>query len=35
MMELSHRNGADLVIECAGHPSSAHEMTALVDPAES
>ena len=30
VMELSHQNGADLVIECAGHPSSAREMTSLV-----
>jgi 2-desacetyl-2-hydroxyethyl bacteriochlorophyllide A dehydrogenase len=30
VMELSDRNGADLVLECAGHPSSAIEMTTLV-----
>jgi threonine dehydrogenase-like Zn-dependent dehydrogenase len=29
-MELSDRNGADLVLECAGHPSSAVEMLTLV-----
>jgi (R,R)-butanediol dehydrogenase/meso-butanediol dehydrogenase/diacetyl reductase len=28
--DLSDQNGADLVFECAGHPSSAKEMTALV-----
>ena len=30
VMQLSDNNGADLVLECAGHPSSAREMTALV-----
>lgn len=30
IMELSGLNGADVVYECAGHPSSAQEMTALV-----
>jgi 2-desacetyl-2-hydroxyethyl bacteriochlorophyllide A dehydrogenase len=30
IMELSDRNGADLVLECAGHPSSAVEMLTLV-----
>ncbi|MGC2271128.1 MAG: zinc-binding dehydrogenase, partial [Candidatus Sulfotelmatobacter sp.] len=30
VMELSSGNGADLLFECAGHPSSAMEMTALV-----
>lgn len=30
VMELSNQNGADLVFECAGHPSSAREMTALA-----
>lgn len=30
IMELSNGNGADLVFECAGQPSSAREMTALV-----
>ena len=30
VMELSSDNGADLCFECAGHPSSAREMTALV-----
>lgn len=30
IMELSNRNGADLVFECAGHPSSAKEMCTLV-----
>jgi 2-desacetyl-2-hydroxyethyl bacteriochlorophyllide A dehydrogenase len=30
IMELSDQNGADVVYECAGHPSSAKEMTALV-----
>lgn len=30
ILDLSHQNGADLVFECAGHPSSAQEMTALV-----
>ncbi len=28
--ELSKGNGADILYECAGHPSSAREMTALV-----
>jgi (R,R)-butanediol dehydrogenase / meso-butanediol dehydrogenase / diacetyl reductase len=32
VMELSDQNGADLVFECAGHPSSAREMTTLVRP---
>ncbi len=30
VMELSNQNGADLLFECAGHPSSAKEMTDLV-----
>ncbi len=30
VMELSNQNGADVVFECAGHPSSAREMTSLV-----
>ena len=30
IMELSGQNDADIVYECAGHPSSAREMTALV-----
>jgi (R,R)-butanediol dehydrogenase/meso-butanediol dehydrogenase/diacetyl reductase len=30
VMELTDNNGADVVYECAGHPSSAKEMTALV-----
>lgn len=30
ILELSDQNGADLIYECAGHPSSAKEMTALV-----
>jgi (R,R)-butanediol dehydrogenase/meso-butanediol dehydrogenase/diacetyl reductase len=30
VMELSDSNGADVLFECAGHPSSAREMTALV-----
>jgi len=30
VMELSDRNGADLLFECAGHPSSALEMVSLV-----
>lgn len=30
VMELSDDNGADLLFECAGHPSSAREMTTLV-----
>lgn len=30
VMELSGQNGADVVYECAGHPSSAREMTSLV-----
>ena len=29
VMELSDQNGADIVIECAGHPTSAREMTVL------
>ena len=29
VMELSDQNGADVVIECAGHPTSAREMTVL------
>ena len=32
VMELSHGDGADVVFECAGHPSSAREMTTLVRP---
>jgi len=30
VMEISNQNGADLLFECAGHPSSAKEMTSLV-----
>jgi (R,R)-butanediol dehydrogenase/meso-butanediol dehydrogenase/diacetyl reductase len=30
VMELSGQNGADLLFECAGHPSSALEMSGLV-----
>ncbi len=30
VMQLSGANGADVLFECAGHPSSAREMTALV-----
>jgi (R,R)-butanediol dehydrogenase / meso-butanediol dehydrogenase / diacetyl reductase len=30
VMKLSDNNGADLLFECAGHPSSAREMTTLV-----
>ena len=30
VMELSDQNGADIVYECAGHPSSAREMTSLA-----
>lgn len=30
IMKVSDQNGADVVYECAGHPSSAKEMTALV-----
>ena len=30
VMELSNQNGADLLFECAGHPSSALEMSNLV-----
>ena len=30
VMKLSGSNGADVLFECAGHPSSAREMTALV-----
>jgi threonine dehydrogenase-like Zn-dependent dehydrogenase len=30
VLKLSAQNGADLVLECAGHPSSAKEMTSLV-----
>lgn len=30
VMELSNQNGADVLYECAGHPSSAREMTSLV-----
>ena len=30
VMELTDQNGADVVFECAGHPSSAREMTALA-----
>lgn len=30
VMELSDQNGADVLYECAGHPSSAREMTSLV-----
>jgi (R,R)-butanediol dehydrogenase / meso-butanediol dehydrogenase / diacetyl reductase len=32
VMELSNQNGADLIFECAGQPSSAREMTSLVRP---
>ena len=30
VMEQSNQNGADLIFECAGHPSSALEMSTLV-----
>lgn len=30
IMKVSDQNGADVIYECAGHPSSAKEMTALV-----
>jgi 2-desacetyl-2-hydroxyethyl bacteriochlorophyllide A dehydrogenase len=30
VMKLTNQNGADLLFECAGHPSSAREMTVLV-----
>jgi (R,R)-butanediol dehydrogenase/meso-butanediol dehydrogenase/diacetyl reductase len=30
VMELSGQNGADLLFECAGHPSSALEMSTLI-----
>jgi (R,R)-butanediol dehydrogenase/meso-butanediol dehydrogenase/diacetyl reductase len=30
VMQLSNQNGADLLFECAGHPSSAIEMVSLV-----
>jgi 2-desacetyl-2-hydroxyethyl bacteriochlorophyllide A dehydrogenase len=30
VMKMSSENGADVLFECAGHPSSAREMTALV-----
>jgi len=30
VMTISHANGADVLFECAGHPSSAREMTSLV-----
>lgn len=30
VLKLSDQNGADLVYECAGHPSSAKEMTTLI-----
>jgi len=30
VMELTNNNGADVVYECAGHPSSALEMTAVT-----
>jgi 2-desacetyl-2-hydroxyethyl bacteriochlorophyllide A dehydrogenase len=30
VMRISDANGADVLFECAGHPSSAREMTALV-----
>jgi (R,R)-butanediol dehydrogenase / meso-butanediol dehydrogenase / diacetyl reductase len=30
VMQLTDANGADIVFECAGHPSSAREMTALA-----
>jgi threonine dehydrogenase-like Zn-dependent dehydrogenase len=29
-MDLTAQNGADIVYECAGHPSSAKEMTAIA-----
>jgi (R,R)-butanediol dehydrogenase / meso-butanediol dehydrogenase / diacetyl reductase len=32
IMELSDQNGADLLFDCAGHPSSAREITSLVHP---
>lgn len=30
IMEISDQNGADIIYECAGHPSSAREMTASL-----
>jgi (R,R)-butanediol dehydrogenase / meso-butanediol dehydrogenase / diacetyl reductase len=30
VMQLTEQNGADVLFECAGHPSSAREMTSLV-----
>ena len=30
VMRMSDANGADVLFECAGHPSSAREMTSLV-----
>ena len=30
VMAMSDSNGADVLFECAGHPSSAREMTSLV-----
>jgi len=30
VMTISHANGADVLFECAGHPSSAREMTSLM-----
>lgn len=30
VMQLTNSNGADVLFECAGHPSSAREMTSLV-----
>jgi threonine dehydrogenase-like Zn-dependent dehydrogenase len=32
IMDLTAQNGADIVYECAGHPSSAKEMTAITRP---
>ncbi|HEX4030727.1 MAG TPA: alcohol dehydrogenase catalytic domain-containing protein [Terracidiphilus sp.] len=32
VMDISHQNGADLIFDCAGHPSAAREMTSLVRP---
>jgi 2-desacetyl-2-hydroxyethyl bacteriochlorophyllide A dehydrogenase len=32
LMDRSDKNGADIVYECAGHPSSAREMTTLLRP---
>lgn len=32
VMELADHNGADLIFECAGHPSSAREMLSIARP---